>query len=74
MSITEEGITDTETLVEWLRAIADDVERRGIEPMSLSGFATIGTKETAERSGQVRRFEPTRDYFVALAWRFEADA
>ena len=74
MSITEEGITDTEMLVEWLRAIADDVERRGIEPMSLSGFTSVGTADVTKEDDEVRHFNPTRDYFVALNWRFEEDA
>ena len=63
-------------LAEWLRAIADDVERRGVEPMSLSGFATIGTTEVTsdELLDGVRNFKVTRDYFLALNWRFEKDA
>ena len=71
MSITEQGITDTETLVKWLRSIADDVERRGVESMSLSGFATIGTSEDVIEGTRVHK--PTKDHFVALAWRFIED-
>ena len=57
-------------LAEWLRVIADNVERRGVEPMSLSGFATIGTTDITEAEDKVRHFQPTRDYFIAMAWRF----
>ena len=70
MAITEEGITDTKTLARWLRSIADDVEKRGLELDSLNGFAAVGTTEMTGEGDVVRHFSATRDYFLALNWRF----
>ena len=64
---------ETQTLVDWLRGIADDVERRGIEEMSVSGFTTIGTAEVTDEEDKVKSYKPTKDFFLAMNWRYADD-
>ena len=64
---------ETQTLVDWLRRIADDVERRGIEEMSVSGFSSIGTVEVTDEEDKVKSYKPTKDFFLAMNWRYATE-
>ena len=64
---------ETQTLVDWLRRITDDVERRGIEEMSVSGFSSIGTVEVTDEEDKVKSYKPTKDFFLAMNWRYATE-
>lgn len=64
---------ETQMLVDWLRGIADDVERRGIEESSVSCMASIGTAEVKDGMGDVHCYNKTKDFFLAAHWRYASD-
>ena len=59
----------TEALLDWLRAIIQDVERRGVEEMSLNCFSGIGMYRTGER--HTYKSAPTKDFFMSAMWRYK---
>ena len=65
---------ETEVYAKWLRAIADQMEQRGIEEGSSQSLNVMGSTETTQPGDEIRNFKPTKDQFFAIAWRYEKDA
>ena len=65
---------DTMLYVELLHSIADNMEKRGIEPGSVEFIQSCGTTEMTQEGDKVRHYKVTKDRFFTIIWRQEDES